>query len=117
MAKDISISIKQDSITPGSEFDGTVVVSYNGRFDGVQINTYVVGTNEHVSFSKLNGKQVSVLARLFVGSAEITGNVFDFAAIVDRKEGLQKTSVRFRATIIQQHKEVAGDTLFVPLVP
>ncbi len=110
------ISLEQDSIVPETDFSGTVTVNYNGRFDGVQINTYVTDTNEQVLFVEMNGRPISTPARLYVSRNEMAEkNSFSFKARIARKDFPKNAGVRLRAAIIQEHKEVESDMLLVPV--
>jgi hypothetical protein len=114
--KAIKISIKQNNIIPQSDIDGSVTINYPGRFDGVQVNTYVTGTNEHVQFVSVDGRKISLFVRLFVSKDEMgETNSFDFIARLEQTNLPKQTSIRFRAAIIQQHKEVESDVIFVPV--
>ncbi len=114
--KAIRISVKQNNIIPQSDIDGNVTVNYPGRFDGVQVNTYITGTNEHVQFVSVDGKRISMFVRLFVGKEEMgEKNSFNFVARLEQTNLPKQTRIRFRAAIIQQHKEVESDVIFVPV--
>lgn len=119
--KAIRISLEQSSVILGSDFNGAVTVNYQGRFDGVQINTYVIGTNEQVRFVDLDGRTISIPARLYVGRKEMTGekDSFEFKARIEwgRKDLPKDTRIRFRAAIIQEHKEIESDIVLVPVSP
>ena len=113
--KDIQISIEQKSAVAGSDITGIVTINYDGRFDGIQVNTYITGSSEQVIFTNVDGKTVSLLTRLYV-SRDVIGDKrsFRFTARVD-KSSQKDSKIRFRAAIIQEHKEVVSDTVFVPL--
>jgi hypothetical protein len=114
--KAIRISIKQNSIVPRSDINGTVTVNYRGRFDGVQVNTYITGTNEQVHFINVDGKPISFFVRLFVNRDEMgEKSSFNFAARIEQTNLPKQTSIRFRAAIIQEHKEVESDLVLVPV--
>lgn len=114
--KALRINVKQNNIIPQSDIDGSVTINYSGRFDGVQVNTYVTGTNEHVQFVSIDGRRISLFVRLFVGKEEIgEKNSFNFVARLEQTNLPKQTSIRFRAAIIQQHKEVESDVIFVPV--
>ncbi|MFQ5920458.1 MAG: hypothetical protein ACE5JV_00385 [Nitrososphaerales archaeon] len=121
--KSIRISVEQvdddDGSGAGSDINGTVHLNYRDRFDGVQVNTYVTGAaNEQLHFVSMDGKTISILARLYVSRNEIgEKEAFRFTARLDRKkEELPKgTKIRLRAAIIQEHKEVESDTILVPV--
>ena len=116
--KAIRISVKQNSVIPQSDIDVIVTVNYRGRFDGVQVNTYVTGTNDQVHFVNIDGKPISLFVRLFV-SKDAMGkkNSFNFTARVEQTNLPKQTSIRFRAAIIQEHKEIESDVTLVPLSP
>jgi hypothetical protein len=81
----------------------------------VQVNTYITGANDQVLFTDLNGKVVSLPTRLYVDKDAIgEDRSFRFKARVERSSQ-KETKIRFRAAIIQEHKEVVSDTVFVPL--
>lgn len=115
----IRLSFAQEKITPGSDVEGTVTVSYQGGFDGIQINSYVIGANGQVSFVSINGRSISIPVRLYVSRMEMMGDKkssFAFTARLDGGKNLPPgTKIRFRAAIIQQHKEVESDIVMVPV--
>lgn len=114
--KAIRISISQKTIVPQSDISGTVTVNYPGRFDGVQVNTNVTGTNEQVHFTSIDDRKISLLVRLFVSKNEMgEKNSFSFIARLEQTNIPGQTSIRFRAAIIQQHKEIESDIILVPV--
>lgn len=114
--KAVRISLGQGSVIAGSDFNGAVTVNYQGRFDGVQINTYVIGTNEQVRFVNIDGKTISIPARLYVGRKEMgEKDSFEFKARIEWKDLPKETRIRFRAAIIQEHKEIESDVVLVPV--
>lgn len=114
--KAITISVNQNSVVPQSEINGIVTVNYQGRFDGVQVNTYITGTNEQVHFVNIDGKPISLFARLFVSRDEMgTKNFFNFTAKIEQTNLSKQTSIRFRVAMIQEHKEIASDVIVVPV--
>ena len=116
-SKAVEINIEQKIVKPQSNINGIVKINYAGRFDGVQINTYITGTNDQVHFVNVDEKTVSLFARLFVERNEIgEKNSFNFTAKVERINLQKHTSIRFRAAIIQEHKEIASDVITVPLL-
>jgi len=114
--KEIQLIMDQNSAVVASDITGTVAINYDGRFDGVQVNTYVTGTNDQVLFTKVDDKTISLLARLYVSRDSIgDSRAFRFTARVERSSQ-KEARIRFRATIIQEHKEIASETVFVPLL-
>jgi hypothetical protein len=116
--KAIKISVKQNKIIPQSDVNGNVNVNYHGRFDGVQVNTYITGTNEQLRFVSVDGRPISLYARLFVSRNELCEkNSFNFTARIEQANIPSQTSIRFRAALIQEHKEIESDLILVPVTP
>ena len=114
--KAIRISISHKAIVPQSDIGGTVTVNYPGRFDGVQVNTYVTGTNDQIHFTSIDDRNISLFVRLFVSKNEMgEKNSFRFIARLEQTHMPKWTSIRFRAAIIQQHKEIESDVILVPV--
>ena len=117
--KDIEVSLSSREFAPGETIRGTVRVGYNGRFDGVVVNTQILDSNELVVYRSCAGREIEKnVSRLFVPreamsadgpttAAEFTASI-EFAAAHDH-------DVKFRASIIEQHKEVESDIVFARL--
>tara|TARA_Y100000780_G_C13682381_1_gene416502 strand:- start:727 stop:1110 length:384 start_codon:yes stop_codon:yes gene_type:complete len=113
--KEIQIIMDQNSVIIGSDITGAVTVNYNGRFDGIQVNTYVTGTSDQVFFTNVDGKTTSLLTRLYMSKDSIGDKKsFRFTARVE-KILYKEARIRFRAAIIQEHKEIVSDTVFMSL--
>ena len=110
--KDIELKIKDTNITPHSEIKGTIVVSYPGRYDGVVINTQILGSNELVIYRSYNGKKISKnVSRLFISKDVMPDNRAEFTASIEF-EPKETHEVKFRVSIIEQHKEIESDVVF-----
>ena len=48
--KDIELKLEDTKISPHSEIKGHIIVNYSGRYDGVVINTQILGSNELVVY-------------------------------------------------------------------
>lgn len=115
--KDVEVSLSSREFAPGETIRGAVRVGYTGRFDGVVINTQILDSNELVVYRSCAGREIERnVSRLFVPRADMSGEVakaeftasIEFAAERDH-------DVKFRASIIEQHKEVESDILFARL--
>ena len=115
MDGDIDFRLEPTEIRPDSEVRGTVTVSYPGRYDGVVINTQILGSNRHITYRSYNGKTVSQrnTSRLFVGRDAMPEDRVEFVALIgfEPKEG-EEHEVKFRASIIEQHKEIESRVIF-----
>ena len=110
--KDIEFSLNSRDIHPNSEIAGTISVSYPGRYDGVVINTQILGSNEHILYKSYNGKNISHnVARLFISRDVMADNKAEFTAVI-KFEPRQEHEVKFRASIIEQHKEIESQIIF-----
>ena len=110
--KNIVLKLDDKNIKPNSEIKGHVTVNYPGKYDGIVINTLIVGSNQLVVYKSYNNKQISDnVSRLFVSRDLMPDNKVEFTATIDF-EPEQTHDVKFRASIIEQHKEVESDQLF-----
>ncbi len=110
--KDIEFKLNSMDIRPGLEIRGIISVSYPGRYDGVVINTQILDSNEHIIYKSYNGKKISQnVSRLFINKDVMTENKAEFTALIDF-ESKQEHEVKFRASIIEQHKEIESQIIF-----
>jgi hypothetical protein len=110
--KDIEIILEDTNIRPNLEFKGTIKVNYSGKYDSVVLNTQILNSNELMFFVSCNGKKISQhSARLFISKDSMPENKAEFTAQITF-EPQQKHDVKFRASIIEQHKEIESDVLF-----
>ena len=110
--KDIEFKINSTDIHPDSEIKGIISVSYPGRYDGVVINTQILDSNEHIVYKSYNGKKISQnVSRLFINKDTMPENKAEFTALIEFKPE-QEYEIKFRASIIEQHKEIESQIIF-----
>ena len=110
--KDIELKLDSETIKPNSEIKGTVIVNFPGRYDGIVINTQILNSNELIIYKSYNGKKISDnVSRLFISKAVMPDNKAVFTATIEF-EPKEPHEVKFRASIIEQHKEIESDILF-----
>ena len=110
--KDIEFSLNSKEIHTNSEIKGTISVSYPGRYDGVVINTTILDSNEHIIYKSYNGKKISQnVSRLFINRNVMPENKAEFTAVI-LFEPTQEHEIKFRASIIEQHKEIESQIIF-----
>ena len=110
--KDIKLTLENPNIKPNSEIKGYVTVNYPGTYDGVVINTLIIGSNKLIVYKSYNDEKISDnVSRLFISRDVMPDNKAKFTATIEF-EPEQSHDVKFRASIIEQHKEVESDQLF-----
>ncbi len=110
--KDIELKLNNINISPGSEIKGFIKVNYSGRFDGVVINTQIIGSNELVVYKSFNENKISQnVSRLFISKDNMPENKAEFTASIEF-EPKEPHEVKFRVSIIEQHKEIESDVVF-----
>jgi hypothetical protein len=110
--KDIKLTLDNLNIKPNSEIKGHVTVNYPGMYDGVVINTQIIGSNKLIVYKSYNDEKISDnVSRLFISRDVMADNKAKFTAVIEF-EPKQSHDVKFRASIIEQHKEVESDQLF-----
>ncbi len=109
---DIKLTLNNKIIKPNSEIKGFVTVTYPGRFDGIVINAQIIGSNKLIIYKSYNNKQISQnVSRLFISKDDMPDNKVEFTSTIEFQPE-QPHDVKFRASIIEQHKEVESDQLF-----
>jgi hypothetical protein len=116
--KDVSISLAESSIVSGNTLHGTVVINYRGRFDSVVINSQIENSSDIFSYTGLNGKNIKhPYARLSIFKSELGGSsTINFTAITNHIPASEYSNVKFRVSIIQEHKEVVSDIEYTKII-
>lgn len=110
--KDIELKLNDLEIHPNSEIKGTILVNYPGKYDGVVINTQILNSNELIIYKSYNGKKISQnVSRLFISKDVMNDNKAEFTAVIEFNPQ-NPHDVKFRASIIEQHKEIESVILF-----
>ena len=110
--KNIKLTLDNLNIKPNSEIKGHVIVNYTGIYDGVVINTQIMDSNKLVVYKSYNDEKISNnVSRLFISKDVMPDNKVDFTASIEF-EPKKSHEVKFRASIIEQHKEVESVQLF-----
>ena len=110
---DIEFKLNSIEIHPESEIKGMISVSYPGRYDGVVINTQILDSNEHIIYKSYNGKKISQnVSRLFINRDVMPENKAEFTALIKFEPKQEEHEIKFRASIIEQHKEIESKIIF-----
>lgn len=118
LGKDVSVSLAQSQISAGQELRGTVTINYPGRWDSVVINSQIENSSDVFSYTSINGKKINhPYARLSIFKADLSGKaVIEFVATTKHVPAGDHSNVKFRVSIIQEHKEVMSDIVYIKVV-
>ena len=114
---DIIIDFDKEQVKANEELNGVIKINYTGRYDSIVINSQIENTSEIFNFVKLDDKKINYsYARMPILRQDMKNqNEIKFTAITKHvPQG--SLNVKFRVTIIQEHKEIAGDVAFLKLV-
>mgnify|MGYP003579695213 CR=1 FL=1 len=116
--KHILINFDKTEVRPKEEINGVIKINYLGRFDSIVINSQIENTNDIFTFIKLNDKKINYsYARMPVLRQDLK-DASEIRFVVTTAHVPQVSSnVKFRASIIQEHKEVANHVAFLKIVP
>jgi len=116
--KQVSISLAESSLAAGEDLHGTVVINYSGRFDSLVINSQIENSSDVFSYANMNGKKIKhQYARLSIFKTELGGRTtIEFTASTNHIPAGVHSSVKFRVSIIQEHKEVVSDIAYIKIV-
>ncbi len=115
---DLEFKLNSTEIKPRSNIIGEISVSYPGRYDGVVINTTISDSNEHIVYKSYNERKISKnVSRLFISRDAMPQDRAVFTALIEfvpeQVDGrLRRHEVKFRASIIEQHKEIESKVIF-----
>ena len=113
--KDIEIKLENDKITANSGIKGFISVNYAGKFDSVIVNAQILGSNELVLYKTCNNEDLPhTVSRLFISRESMMENKAEFTAVINF-EPKEQYEVKFRASIIEQHKEIENDQIFATI--
>jgi hypothetical protein len=116
--KDISIMIIEKEISSGQDVHGNINLNYHGRYDSIIINSQIQNSNDIFNYTNINGKKINhPYARLSVFRNDIgEKKTLEFTANTKHVPSMDSSNVKFRVTIIQEHKEVASDIANIKIV-
>ncbi|MEO9294539.1 MAG: hypothetical protein ABI347_02950 [Nitrososphaera sp.] len=115
---EITLSILELQVTAGQELHGKVEINYAGRWDSVVINSQIENSSDVFSYSMLNNKKVNYpYARLSIFKTELKGaTTVDFVASTKHVPQGESSNVKFRVSLVQEHKEIFSDIAYIKVV-
>jgi hypothetical protein len=113
----VSIELKENRITPGQNIHGTIKLAYNSRYDTVVINSQIEDPSGTFEFIELNGKRIDYpYPRLSIFEKDISDKKeITFVAKTNHNPQNISTKVKFRVSLVQEHKEIASDISYLVL--
>lgn len=118
LSDEVKISLQEQQVVAGQELHGTVTINYTGRWDSVVINSQIENSSDVFSYSLLNGKKIKhPYARLSIFRDELKGKtVVEFVSSTNHVPAGESSSVKFRVSLIQEHKEIFSDIAYIKVV-
>lgn len=115
--KELFLTIEENEIHPNEEIHGRIELNYNGRFDTLVINSHIENSNDICTYIELNGKKINhPFSRVSIYKKDLEEKkIINFIAIIQHVPKNEFSKVKFRASIIQEHKEVANDILILKI--
>src|SRR5262249_31484917 len=117
MSSDISITLEKTEISSGEEIRGTIRLNYHGRFDSVVVNSLIENSGDSVSFEMINTRRINhPYPRLSLLKSDIGNtNIIEFMARTNHLPRDAPSNVKFRAALIQEHKEIASSIIYLKI--
>ena len=117
MSNPISIKLTEKRATSGQDIHGTINLSYDSRYDTVVINSQIEDSSGIFKFVELNGRKIDYpYPRLSIFEKDISGQKkITFTARTTHRPNDASAKVKFRVSIIQEHKEIASDISYLIL--
>ena len=109
--KNIDLQITEGKQTNGKkEIDGKIIINYTGRFDSISINSQIEDSSDIFTYTEIDEKKINhPYSRLSIFKKDIQNlNIIRFKAFTDHNPKTIESNVKFRATLIQEHKEIAS---------
>ena len=116
--KEITFAHIDSGVPVDQEIHGTINVSYSGRYDSIVINAQIQNSNDNFNFISLNGRKINYpYSRLAIMKDDIENSTsIEFVAKTGHVPIGIFSTAKFRATIIQEHKEIASDVRYIRLI-
>jgi hypothetical protein len=114
----ISIELTEKQVTSGQDIHGTINLSYDSRYDSIVINSQIEDSSGTFEFVELNGRKIDYpYPRFSIFEKEIAGQKkITFTARTNHIPRNASAKVKFRVSIIQEHKEIASDVSYLNLI-
>lgn len=112
----IKLEIQEESVYPNKEIHGKIIINYDGRYDTIVINSQIEDSSDIVKYIEMNGKKINYnYPRISLFKSDLPNpKTVEFSAITTHiPKNISK--LKFRTSIIQEHKEIANDVVFLEI--
>ena len=116
--KNIDLQITDGKHTDGKkEIDGKIIINYTGRFDSISINSQIEDSSDIFTYTEIDEKKINhPYSRLSIFKKDIQNlNIIRFKAFTNHNPKTIESNVKFRATLIQEHKEIASVIKYIKI--
>jgi hypothetical protein len=115
--KNITLEFNDEAVKPAKEIVGNVSINYDGRYDSISINSQIEDSSDVFTFTEVEGKKKNhPYARLSIMKKELRDpKNFEFKIVTKHVPETSFTNVKFRVTLIQEHKEIASDVKHIKI--
>lgn len=116
-SKNIFLDFKKKEIKSGEELECIITINYTGRFDSISINSQIEDSSDVFTYTEINGKKINhPYARLSIMKKELQNpSSIRLKAITKHVPKSIESAVKLRATLIQEHKEIASDIKIIKI--
>ncbi|TVP41454.1 hypothetical protein [Candidatus Nitrosocosmicus arcticus] len=113
----IFLDFKNKEINTEEELECILTINYTGRFDSISINSQIEDSSDVFTYTEINGKKINhPYARLSIMKKELQNpSSIRVKAITTHIPKSAESVVKLRATLIQEHKEIASDVKFIKI--
>ncbi len=113
----IFLDFKDKEVNTGEELECIITINYTGRFDSISINSQIEDSSDVFTYTEINGKKINhPYARLSIMKKELQNpSSIKLKAITKHVPKSTESVVKLRATLIQEHKEIASDIKFIKI--
>jgi hypothetical protein len=115
---DLQITEEKQTIDGKKEIiDGKIIINYTGRFDSISISSQIEDSSDIFTYTEIDEKKINhPYARLSIFKKDIQNpNIIRFKAFTDHNPKATESNVKFRVTLIQEHKEIASDIKYIKI--
>ncbi|VFJ13231.1 hypothetical protein [Candidatus Nitrosocosmicus franklandus] len=111
----INLYFEKEETQTDQVLEGRVSITYEGRFDSISINSQIEGSSDVFTYIELQGKKINhPYARLPIMKKEILEpKNIQFKVKTLHVPSDDGSMAKFRATLIQEHKEIGSAVKFI----